>query len=1073
VGLALGLALTNEGTAQPGGRTLGALACAVGPRRLVEPRLVGGFAYAPCVPAPAPSLVPQSSCSEWPRAGTRAFRALRDAFRTAESAAARRPSPWTFHVAGVARLLASTSPSALDSAVAALEAAVARTPREAGVLSDLAAAYYVRGQKDDEPSDLLRALSAANRAVAADHTLPEARFNRALVLQALYADTSARGAWLEYLALDSGSDWAAEAASRLLALNLPSSSGTWEGVLPALDEAAARGDERALQPVVERFRQEAREHAEREVLGSWGEAQEEGRAADAEHFLAIARSLGAALAHGEGDRMVAATVAAIDRALQAADAVALAALARGHRGFRDGYERYNRIDSARAALLLATARDDLARGGSPLAFEATFYLACAEHNLDEYASAARRLDRLAQELAGLPYPSLHAYVEWMRGLTRWLRGDPVASLRSYESAAALFANAGEPEGAAFIQILLSSSYEELGRFDDSWRFCYRALAAARRFRNPRRRFTASARAADFNLHRGDPKIALAFQADAVRYAREANSATLADALLWRGLMLARTGDLKRAEDEFARARRVTRRNADPAAVTRNIADLALAQGDLLAASDPPHAILLLSDALRLYAKAEHHLYALLAHQARARAYRKMAQLDRAEEDLEAALAAYESVGRDVVQPAVLLPYLARFAELFDQMIAFQAFDRHRVDRAFEYADRARTKVLPAYTARLVLPAVEKRRILGAEPAPTKLDELRQRLPPATVLVQYSVLPDRLLVWVVRRGGWTAFAKQISPRRLATLVSHFRPTRGRGDDESGLDEANDLAELLLEPWIASVGAEETIVFVPDKSLLGVPFACLRRSGRSLVETNRVAVAPSATLFVRGVHSALRKGVQVADGVPDSGLVVGDPAFERRRFRALPALVAAAHEARDIAALYPGSRLLVGGDATKREFLTSVRRYRWVHFAGHAIVNAKNPLLSMLVLAPTPGTDDAGALYAWEIYELDLHATRLVVLSGCGTGDGPSERSEGFTSLARAFLAAGAPVVVGSLWDVDDESTRKLLVRFHAHLRAGSDPAEALRRAQISFVTSPDPAERRPQAWGAFEVFVAGS
>lgn len=1074
LGIALGLTLAltlADDVRTPDDRALfGALVRAVGPRRLVEPRLVGGFAYGPCTSAPSTprsSLVPRSACSEPPRPGTRGFFALRDAQRNAEIAASRRPSPLTLHAAAVARFLASPNPSALDSAVATLEAAAARAPHSAAILSDLAAVYYVRGQKDDEPIDLLRALSAADRAVAAERTLAEARFNRALVLQALHADTAARTAWLEYLALDAGSDWAIEAGDRLLALNLPPLSDTWDDVLPTLDGAAARGDERAIQPVVARFRQNVREHAERDVLASWAAAQEQGRVADAEHFLAVARSLGAALAHGGGDRMVAATVAAIDRAARAADSGALLALARGHRAFRDGYERYNRIDSAQAILLLAAARADLARGGSPFAFEAAFYLACAEYNRDDYAGAARRLDELAHELAGRPYPSLRAYVEWMRGLTRWVRGDPVASLQFYEAAASLFAKAGEPEGAAFIQILLSASLEELGRYDDSWRSCYRALAVARHFRNPRRRFTASAWAADFNLHRGKPGIALAFQTDAVRYAREANSATLADALLWRGLMSARTGDRKRAENDFARARRVIRRNADRAAVARNSADLALARGDLLAESDPPQAVMLLSDALRLYATAEHHLYALLAHQARARAYRKMAQLDRAEEDLVAALAAYENVGRDVDQPDALLPYLARFTDLFDQMIAFQALDRRRDDRAFEYADRARTKVLPAYTSNLELPLAEKRLFLGADPAPIKLAELRQRLPPATVLVQYSVLPDRLLVWVVRRHGMTAFTKKVSLSHLAALVARFRPIAGRGEGPGGLDAANDLSELLLEPWIGSVGVEEAIVFVPDKALLGVPFACLRRSGQYLVERNRVAIAPSATLFVGG--AGVRDEAEVSGG----GLVVGDPAFERRRFQALPTLAASAREARDIAALHPGSRLLVGGDATKREFLANVRRYQWVHFAGHAIVNAKNPLLSMLVLAPTPATEDAGVLYAWEIYQLDLRGTRLVVLSGCGTGDGPSERSEGFTSLARAFLAAGAPVVVGSLWDIDDESTRKLLVRFHTNLHAGADPAEALRQAQISFLASPDPSARRPASWGAFEVFVAGT
>src|SRR5262249_6062751 len=167
---------------------------------------------------------------------------------------------------------------------------------------------------------------------------------------------------------------------------------------------------------------------------------------------------------------------------------------------------------------------------------------------------------------------------------------------------------------------------------------------------------------------------------------------------------------------------------------------------------------------------------------------------------------------------------------------------------------------------------ETRRALGAEPSPATLDELRQRLPSATVLVQYSVLPDRLLVWVVRDRGWAAFTRQVSPPQLATLVARFRPARGQGEGDGGRDAANDLAALLLEPWMGSVGADESIVFVPDKVLLGVPFACLRRSGHYLVESHRVTIAPSATLFVRALGGATAGG-----GAEERGLVVGDPAF----------------------------------------------------------------------------------------------------------------------------------------------------------------------------------------------------
>jgi CHAT domain-containing protein len=51
------------------------------------------------------------------------------------------------------------------------------------------------------------------------------------------------------------------------------------------------------------------------------------------------------------------------------------------------------------------------------------------------------------------------------------------------------------------------------------------------------------------------------------------------------------------------------------------------------------------------------------------------------------------------------------------------------------------------------------------------------------------------------------------------------------------------------------------------------------------------------------------------------------------------------------------------------------------------------------------------------------------------------------LTRAFLYAGTPAVVSSLWEVSDESTSIFMESFYTHLRKGVGRAEALRLAQI--------------------------
>ena len=81
-------------------------------------------------------------------------------------------------------------------------------------------------------------------------------------------------------------------------------------------------------------------------------------------------------------------------------------------------------------------------------------------------------------------------------------------------------------------------------------------------------------------------------------------------------------------------------------------------------------------------------------------------------------------------------------------------------------------------------------------------------------------------------------------------------------------------------------------------------------------------------------------------------------------------------------------------------------------------------------------------------------------------------EGSLSLARQFLAAGIHQVVSSLWDVDDESSLLLLIRFHEELSRGQDPAEALRRAQLSLLKGPEIRMQSLASCAGFELIGTG-
>jgi len=131
-------------------------------------------------------------------------------------------------------------------------------------------------------------------------------------------------------------------------------------------------------------------------------------------------------------------------------------------------------------------------------------------------------------------------------------------------------------------------------------------------------------------------------------------------------------------------------------------------------------------------------------------------------------------------------------------------------------------------------------------------------------------------------------------------------------------------------------------------------------------------------------------------------------------------------------------------------------------------SENPLIrSGLALAGanahSSGGDD-GILTALEVAGLRLDGTKLVVLSACETGVGEPKIGDGVYGLRRALVMAGSDAQVMSLWKVDDEATRDLMVGYYKDLRAGKGRADALREGQLRMLASPG--RSHPYYWASF-------
>ena len=272
------------------------------------------------------------------------------------------------------------------------------------------------------------------------------------------------------------------------------------------------------------------------------------------------------------------------------------------------------------------------------------------------------------------------------------------------------------------------------------------------------------------------------------------------------------------------------------------------------------------------------------------------------------------------------------------------------------------------------------------------------------------------------------------------------------------------DTLLEPGTR-------LAFIPDKSLHFVPFAALydSRSKQFLVERFEITTVPSLRLFEESL-ARYRNLSATAGSRGATLLVVGDPTFDASTFP-LPRLPGAEREAREVAGLYKDSRLHVGSDATRLSFLRDAPAANVIHFAGHGVVRSDAPMSSYLLFAADTSGRTSAMLTAGDLFAAELPRTRLAILSGCHTATGGLSTTEGPSSLARAFFAAGVPAVVASLWAVEDETTARFFTEYHRALQLGDDPTAALRRTQLAWLARAKDEPRNASTWAAFTMFGA--
>lgn len=367
--------------------------------------------------------------------------------------------------------------------------------------------------------------------------------------------------------------------------------------------------------------------------------------------------------------------------------------------------------------------------------------------------------------------------------------------------------------------------------------------------------------------------------------------------------------------------------------------------------------------------------------------------------------------------------------------------------------------------------------------PIQLTDIQSQLPDDVALLQYFPADDALYIFLITKTKVEAKSVPVPATRIDSLINRYRYLIGdvtsllkrnrfdlqMKDWKPGADarfyerHTKPLRDIMVElhdylilPVWNDVNTDQikTLTIIPAASLYYLPFQCLATETKDgdlqfLIEKKAVNYLTAATLM----DLVTKKKQKQISNV----LVFGNPDGS---------LPGAEEEAKVIQAAFSSATLFKNQNATKEKARTLAGQYDVVHFATHGFLSSDEPQKSFLLMAPNAATNEDDKLTISEILKLPLKDRNdLIVLSACNTSMGKSATGVELISLSRSFAIAGAPTVVATLWPVDDESTKMIMIRFYDGLKKGLSKAEAMRQAQISLIRKGD-YHLHPFFWAPF-------
>jgi CHAT domain-containing protein len=982
-----------------------------------------------------------------------------------------------------------------DKAIEQFDEAVKNDPKNAQLYSDLGAAWLEKGKVDlgkgnanpngpeagKAMEDFSRSLENLNRASTLNPNLLEVFFNTALVHEELVLPHQAEDDWKKYLEKDANSRWAEEARRHLKDIEEGKKARS-QNKVGFLSEFVTASESHNRDHAYELMSQNMEAIAGQlmwwQLAAAFLESSSTGKSDSSVRYEQALAYAGELQESAAGDRFISELVAFY----RSGSIEQLAAVAKAHSMIDAAHVLMARSEVGAAFKLYTKAKTAFdAAGDQEESLFADYWIGYSHYRQSEFAEGQSRLTQLADRCQAASYLWLLEKALTMIANIQVESSQYSQSIASYSQSLEISRKINDAYNIQKNLSSLANSYRNLGKRQESLAYIQRCLESSQAHWAGARQMYRNYYAAGGVLN------SFGYYAVAAEYEKAALLLALeqADPVFENQAYVALSAIYAKLQDygeglRFADLSNQTAQKMDERSRLRTTADSLLQLGHInRQTGNHDRAIASYDEAIKLYDDSKLFAFLYEAHKGRLLSY--IAQNnDRARGELQTVLGLFEEHRAKIKEEKNRNSFFDLEQSVYDVAIDFEYSKDQDYEKAFDYSEVSRARSLLDMISRVadVKGDAGPNVVISSVAQPLTLREIRERMPAEVQILQYAVLDDKLLVWVISKTRFQIAEKKVDSKSLTEKVLHYSKsvsTSPGSETEEPRREGMELYQILISPVESLLEKEKQIYVVPDKALNSLAFNALisPNTGKYLVADYQLSFAPSSNVFLICSEMARQRA-----GTKDERLLsVGDPHFSRQAFPDFESLPSSGREARQIADYYKLPHVLVGDDATKARVSAEMDQADVIHIASHYVIDEQDPMLSKLLLT-TDRTGSAtnqaadGVLLAHEICNRKLATTRLVTLSACQTGVERYYGGEGMIGMSRMFLAAGVPLVVASLWPVASDPTADLMTNFHRYRKqAGLSTSQALRQAQLDMIGNNTSQYSPPYYWASF-VLIGG-